>query len=234
MIRFIYILTENNIPIYVGKSKNPKQREHFHKRKYPNSILEIIDEIPTNEWKFWERHYIWLYRSWGFNINNKKCHGGNGADILSNEHKRKISEGLKKAYAKKPRSKEFYNKLSTINKKFKHTLESKKKLSEASKGNTSHLGFKHSEESKRKMAEANKGKIVSDETRLKLSITGKGLKRTVETKKRLSEANKGKILSESHKFKLSQSHIGKKHSNEHKKKISEANKIRWKKYNESK
>lgn len=81
MTRFIYILHINDIIHYVGKTKHPDKRWNCHKQKYPNSILEVIDEVPTSEWKFLERHYIWLYRSWGFPLDNRKCHGGNGCDI---------------------------------------------------------------------------------------------------------------------------------------------------------
>lgn len=33
-------------------------------------ILEIIDEVDKIEWKFWEKHYISLYKSWGFRLTN--------------------------------------------------------------------------------------------------------------------------------------------------------------------
>ncbi len=91
--RFIYILTRDNIPIYVGKTKNPKQRVFSHRLTKGDDInLEVIDEIPIAEWKFWERHYISLYRSWGFKLLNKKLHAGNGSDIMSKETRQKMSK----------------------------------------------------------------------------------------------------------------------------------------------
>lgn len=222
MKRFIYILTDNDKVHYVGKTKNIINRGKAHKKKYPNSILEIIDEVPTDEWKFWERHYIWLYRSWGFQLNNKKCHGGNGSDILTEEHKLKISSSLKKSYEIKPRSEEVYKKIGLANKGKIVSEESRKRIAEAAKGNTSHKGFKHSEESKLLMSKKKLGKITSEETRLKLSNAFKGKKHSEETINRLSEINKGKILSEEHRLKLSNSHKGKTASEETKRKMSEA------------
>lgn len=84
-------MTLNEIPFYVGKTKNPDNRKYGHSYKYPGCKLEIIDEVPVIEWKFWERHYISLYRSWGFILKNIKLHAGNGADVISKEQKLKIS-----------------------------------------------------------------------------------------------------------------------------------------------
>jgi hypothetical protein len=127
MIRFIYILTENGIPVYVGKTKNPKQREAAHKSKFPTEIFEIIDEVPTAEWKFWERHYISLYKSWGFDLRNKKLHAGNGCDVMSDEQKELIGIASKKMW-----SDPIFRK-KMLNTGF-HTLESRKKSGKTRKG----------------------------------------------------------------------------------------------------
>ncbi len=52
-------------------------------------------------------------------------------------------------------------------------------------------GFKHTEETKRKISEANKGKIVPEERRKKLSKALQGKKLSEETKRIISEARKG-------------------------------------------
>ena len=52
--------------------------------------------------------------------------------------------------------------------------ETKRKLSEAHKGNKIWLGKHHSDETKRKLSEALKGKKMSEETKQKLSIAKKG------------------------------------------------------------
>jgi len=71
---------------------------------------------------------------------------------------------------------------------FRHSEESKAKISKALIGNTYSLGCKHSEESKVKMSKAQKGRIVSDETRVKLSKAGMGRKHLDETKLKMSKA----------------------------------------------
>lgn len=96
---FIYSLED---PItgqirYVGKSNNIKKRLVQHRfdnhKSYKTNwikslkdnnlepILNIIDEVPKEEWSFWEKHYISLYKSWGFKLTNGTdggdgCHGG--------------------------------------------------------------------------------------------------------------------------------------------------------------
>jgi len=72
------------------------------------------------------------------------------------------------------------------------------------------------------------GKIVSKETRKKISegLSGEkhplcGKHHTEETKKKMSEAHTGKILSEETKNKLSEIHSGKILSKDHKRKLSE-------------
>ena len=55
----------------------------------------------------------------------------------------------------------------------KHSKESRRKMSLAQMGNQHWLGRKHSEETKRKIGLGNKGKIVSKETRLKMSKSAK-------------------------------------------------------------
>jgi len=79
-------------------------------------------------------------------------------------------------------SKETKRKISEANKGENHPLygkspseETRKKISEANKGENHPLyGKSHSEETRRKQSEAKKGKIVSEETRKKLSEAKKG------------------------------------------------------------
>jgi hypothetical protein len=77
---------------------------------------------------------------------------------------------------------------------YKHSKESKIKISENSKGvNTWAKGSKHSEETIQKRANSNRGQKRSDGTR-----------------KKMSESQKGKKLSENHKQKISENHQSKK------------------------
>lgn len=94
---------------YIGKTNNPEIRLKNHlksfqlsyktkKNSWIKSLLknnlkptfEIIDIININDWSFWEKHYISLYRSWGFNLTNLDL-GGYGVSTLSEETKRKLS-----------------------------------------------------------------------------------------------------------------------------------------------
>ena len=75
------------------------------------------------------------------------------------------------------------------------------------------------------------GRIISKETKIKLSESNKGKKRSEETKRKLSEAKKGKTLTEEHKAKISKALRGEKNHNfdkplseKTKRKISEAHK----------
>ena len=127
------------------------------------------------------------------------------------------------------------------------------KCSEANKGNTYSVGRKLSEETKRKLSEANKGekhpkfgkpvseetrskisesnrnRVISEETRRKMSESSKGKKHSEETRRKMSEAaKKRKPISEETRRKLSEASkgntnmLGKTHSDETKRKMSEA------------
>jgi 5-methylcytosine-specific restriction endonuclease McrA len=95
------------------------------------------------------------------------------------------------------------------------------------KGNSNHLGYKHSEETKKKISEIHRGKKVSEETKKKISNANKGHKVSEEVRKKISESHKGILHSDKTKKLLSDINRGKKgykHSEETKKKISNANK----------
>ena len=148
-MRYIYMLTQNDIPFYIGKTKRPKIRQSEHRRKYTGCLLEIIDIVPVEEWKFWERHYISLYRSWGFILKNIKLYSGNGSDIRSTETRIKIS----KANKGKPSS--MLGKKHSTETKIKQSLAkigiSKSKM-HAENIRKCRIGKKHSDEAKKKMS----------------------------------------------------------------------------------
>ena len=90
--------------------------------------------------------------------------------------------------------------------------ETKKKMSEAHKGEKSYMYGKHlSEETKKKLSKSHKGKKQSEETKKKRSEKLKGIKRSDEIKRKIGEAHKGE---KNHMY-------GKHHTDEAKKKISE-------------
>jgi hypothetical protein len=76
----IYYLENDGIPFYIGKTtrNNDRQRLYAHRCSKQQRIdnLVIIDEVNDLEWRFWESHYIWLFRSWGFILENKNFGGG--------------------------------------------------------------------------------------------------------------------------------------------------------------
>ena len=104
---YIYTLSDSigNIR-YIGKTDNPKRRlkEHIYESKNTpknhrhywilsllnnNEIpkLEILDCVNHNEWDFWEKHYISLIKSWGFNLTNQTEGGDSGLGMLGKKHK---------------------------------------------------------------------------------------------------------------------------------------------------
>ncbi len=204
---YIYCLIDprDNQPFYIGKTSrlNLKERLRGHCNEKGNNkknckikklfrlglkpSIEKIDEVPSTEWEFWECHYIYLFRSWGFNLTNTE-NGGNGPGKLSVETKEK---------------------LRIINTGKKLSEETKRKISEFNKGK---IGVKHSEETKRKISESrigignpmygkkgslshSFGKKLSEETKQKISKsrTGKGVGHivTFETRNKISNARKG-------------------------------------------
>ena len=86
------------------------------------------------------------------------------------------------------------------------------------------LGMKHTLETRKRLSEANKGKKHSIETKKKIAEAGRKRKHSLETRKRMIEAHKNVSL-ETRK-KISEAKIGKKCSLKTRKKISEAQRKR--------
>lgn len=138
---FIYYLSDSKGNIrYVGKTKNePRKRlykhileckseERSHKINWIKSLLskgerpiiEVIDEVPEEEWQFWEEYWISQLKSWGFQLTNLTIggDGGNGykhtsdskkkmrrskiGTKLPDEQKNKISQSIKDRYVEYP------------------------------------------------------------------------------------------------------------------------------------
>ena len=131
---YIYVLEKNNIPFYIGKTINFATRKCYHKKKYGNDIKWFfIDLVPNNEWKFWEKHYISLFKSWGFKLTNKN-NGGGGATEYTKEQCDKISK-------------------RKLGMKYNITEETKKSKSDKL------IGIKRSNETKQKISQAKQGHI---------------------------------------------------------------------------
>ena len=78
------------------------------------------------------------------------------------------------------------------------------------KGGDGIKGFRHSEESRRKLSESHKGKVCSVETRRKIGEANKGKSPSQETRKKMSDNNvrywSGKFRSEETCRKMSEAH----------------------------
>ena len=80
---------------YIGKANCVAKRLHAHiidnrrshkcswikglLKKGVRPEIEIIDVVKKNEWQFWEKHYISLFRSFGYDLTNRSD-GGEGTE----------------------------------------------------------------------------------------------------------------------------------------------------------
>lgn len=162
---FIYVLKDPRTEEirYVGKADKPENRlQHHIKGSTPRThkecwlfslrqsglrpVLEVLDEVPTTQWKFWEREYIRVFRALGFRLTNLSD-GGDGQEGYhhTEETKKKISDK---------------------NRGRKDSIETKKRKSAASKrrdkshliGNTHMLGHRHSDKTRKQMSLSHIGK----------------------------------------------------------------------------
>ena len=87
----IYALLKENTIFYIGKSRNVRSRFNRHRIKYGIDIeLLELDIVEDTDWLFWEKHYISLFKSWGFKLTNQN-NGGGGSTIFTDEDKLKIT-----------------------------------------------------------------------------------------------------------------------------------------------
>jgi len=87
-----YLHRGDKIPFYVGKTKNiPNKREKEHQKRLNDSsvILEVIDSV--DDWRYWEKHYIALFKNLGYYLTNQNS-GGGGPEIVKESTKQKISQ----------------------------------------------------------------------------------------------------------------------------------------------
>lgn len=112
----IYTLSDplTGLVRYVGKTRDPKQRmrNHFSKREntHKGNWIEalrrqglspevtFIDEVPTEEWSFWEQHWIQTFLGWGFPLTNMNAGGGEHARFtpeLKAKHKASFTEEVR-------------------------------------------------------------------------------------------------------------------------------------------
>ena len=88
--KIYYLHRGDEIPFYVGKSKQHKRRLECHKQTFGSNIeMKIISEVKN--WRRWEKYYIKKYRDLGYQLENKNT-GGGGPDVMSQETRDKISK----------------------------------------------------------------------------------------------------------------------------------------------
>jgi hypothetical protein len=93
----IYALLKENYVFYIGKTINVYSRLYEHKQKYGSDIeIIILDEVKDNEWIFWEKYYISLFKSWGYELKNKND-GGGGTTRGTFQKSQKLKKSKSKA-----------------------------------------------------------------------------------------------------------------------------------------
>jgi len=173
--------------------------------KYKIGILETFehsDQLPAAEIK-----WISCYRGMGAGLTNL-TDGGDGLLNPSEEVRAKISEAAKNI-----------------------SPETRDKMREAAIGNQRNLGNPHTLETRKKLSEANKGE---NHPMYGKTAWNKGKKLSPEHRAKISEAGKGKIISPEARRKISEAQLGSKSCNYGKKlsqktrrKMSESQKKRW-------
>ncbi|MGL4989629.1 MAG: NUMOD3 domain-containing DNA-binding protein [Sarcina sp.] len=161
---YIYLITNNvNNKMYIGKRSckckiqddnymGSGKHLYYSKKKYGiENFSKIIIEVCNSEEQAFEREQYWItkYKARENNRFYNLTNGGEGISGLEHtkETRKKISEAKQNI-----------------------SEETRKKLSESNKGeNHPMYGKTLSEEHKKKISEAKKGKILSEETRKKIS-----------------------------------------------------------------
>jgi hypothetical protein len=88
--KIYYLHKGDTIPFYVGKTRNEYNRLHNHKKTFGMDIhMVIISEVL--DWRYWEKHYISLFKNLGYTLENKNS-GGGGSEIVKDSTKQKISQ----------------------------------------------------------------------------------------------------------------------------------------------
>jgi len=231
MIGYIYKITSPNGKVYIGQTINLKRRkyryskldcrgqtrlyESIKKYGWDNFIFEIIEIIEEVEVdKMEEREIYWIDF---FQSNLCKYKEGNGLNLTDGGGGfigYVTSEETKKKISEALKGNK---KLILSNTGKKHTEETKEKLRQKN------TGRKHTEETIQKMSESQKNRYGhSEETIEKLRLARIGKKMSEETKQKISASLKGNKKLEETKQKISQSNKGKKRSDETKQKMSEA------------
>lgn len=205
------IVNKQNGRAYIGSTVNVEERFSRHRRdlrsgnhhciylqrawdKYGEDsfTFEVVkhgeseSEVRKMEEEYLEKEYDSLYNT------SKKSTGG---DLITYHPERerivkRIKEASKARYStmSSEERRRVYARPGKLNPNYgrRHTEETKRKISEANKGNQYAKGAKRSEEARKKLSE-----LASSRTGEKNPFFGKT--HSEETKKKLAEANRGKL-----------------------------------------
>lgn len=206
----IYMIQNTvNGKIYIGQAVDIERRWVEHKTElrgnhhynehlqrawnnYGESNFEftIVCECEENQLNTMEEYYIFELMSYDKRVGYNKNYGGSSGRPTE-EAKKKMSENNAKYWKGKT-----------------HSEETRKKMSESTKGENHPLYGKHpTEETRKKMSEARKGKYKGRNSPMY------GKHPTEETRKKLSDARKGKTLSEETKEKIGEANRGENNPN---------------------
>lgn len=220
---YVYYHPETKVPFYVGKGTGDRFKKHLFETKentenykkwayiqgLRNKGLEpIIEKVfeTTNEDLAYDEETALILKYGRRDIDIDGILTNICADSrppkrttpLTEEHKKKISEAHKGHTAYNPN--------------YKHSEETKQKMSVAKKGkfnSNSRLGTTHSEETKQKIKESNKAS-VTEEKRQQISKLHKGRVFTEEHKAKLRAARAKQVITEETKQKMRDSHMKRK------------------------
>lgn len=220
----VYKITSPSGKIYIGQSVDVHKRfgayrkfrcnkqlklfNSFLKHGVENHTFEIIHECEREQLNELEKHYVYLFDTFGTNRGLNLRDGGGNTGRASDESRRRMSEASKGQVS--------WNK--GLAGTYKFSEEGRKNIANAQ------IGRKHKEETKIKISEALKGKLKSKEHNRKNSEAQRGRVDSEETRRKKSESHKGKLMNEETKRKIAMAWKGRKHSEESNKKNSEAHK----------
>jgi hypothetical protein len=175
MTKIYYKHRFDNIPYYIGKTRKTKL-EYRYSLKQGRGVefdLVLIDEVPDNEWRFWESYWIEQFKVWGFQLENKN-NGGGGLDTHTEEVKERIRQKNSRP-----------NPLISKQKK-NHPCYSDPSFSKKISEGKQKSSFKYSDESKLKMRLSKLGTKVGPNTpehakKISEGKMGKGFKSIICT-----------------------------------------------------
>jgi len=180
---YIYCLfDENDIPLYVGKTKNNLTLREYQHQKRLNRLVKIfeLDYIELTNWKFWESYWIEQFKQWGFNLLNQNK-GGGGVLIHNEESRLKMKQVSRPSTSAKLKG----TKRPDVSKRLSGIKLSKEICDKISKSKTNHICYKNIKRTE-KILESNKHNYELGSNRNK-KISSKLLGRKAEWMKKRSK-----------------------------------------------